>query len=503
MNFAATQESASGKKPVKTTNLAGGSAFKQDTKTELVSAVLTTFLAGSYYDTADTRMKRISELADTVAGTGADGQRFLCKLALYTRNRFHLRSVTHLLGAHIALLVDSHNVPEKRAFFKALAERPDDIVQTLSAYKSLYKGQPIPSALKRGFADKLTELSAYQLGKYKGGKGNLSLIDAVNICHPKGNEQLSALMNGTLESPETWEVLLSAAGSDPEKKSQVWADLVNEDKLGYMAALRNLRNISKQSDEATLDKVLNVIADPERVAKSKQLPFRFWSAYKVAQNEGLPRKVITALDTALDHAVANCPVLPGKTLVAVDFSGSMSASVNGRKDGTTCREIATLLGVICGRRMEADFCYFGDDTKFHGIHPTNSVMGQMEIISGFNQNYRRPHGQSADNTHVGHGTSIASILNRADKAYDRILIFSDMQAWSGSVAGSLSNYIRHFDAKPYIYSVDLRGHGTSPFNTGNSKLFQLAGFSDKIFDLIGASEQGTDAMLTAIEDVQL
>ena len=51
--------------------------------------------------------------------------------------------------------------------------------------------------------------------------------------------------------------------------------------MGYMALLRNLRNFDEAgiSDERARY-VREVLADPERVAKSRQFPYRFWSAYK-------------------------------------------------------------------------------------------------------------------------------------------------------------------------------------------------------------------------------
>jgi Uncharacterized protein containing a von Willebrand factor type A (vWA) domain len=92
--------------------------------------------------------------------------------------------------------------------------------------------------------------------------------------------------------------------------------------MGYMALIRNLNNLVKyQVSSETLKMAAERIANPEQVKKSKQLPFRFYTAY---QNVSGSRLLSDAISQAMDHAVANTPVFEGKTLVAVDCSGSMS-----------------------------------------------------------------------------------------------------------------------------------------------------------------------------------
>ena len=51
--------------------------------------------------------------------------------------------------------------------------------------------------------------------------------------------------------------------------------------MGYMALLRNLRNFDQAGiSRDTQMAVASTLADPEAVARSRQFPYRFWSAYK-------------------------------------------------------------------------------------------------------------------------------------------------------------------------------------------------------------------------------
>ncbi len=87
------------------------------------------------------------------------------------------------------------------------------------------------------------------------------------------------------------------------------------------------------------------------------------------------------------------------------------------------------------------------------------------------------------------------------KAYDRIVILSDMQGWIGGGAPTkaFARYKQRFGANPYLYSFDLQGYGSLQFP--EDKVFALAGFSDKVFDLMRVLETDRGAVVKAIEGV--
>lgn len=114
------------------------------------------------------------------------------------------------------------------------------------------------------------------------------------FVHPKAKDDgqqvlFDKIVKDELQTPYTWEVELSVLGQQKYesvalKKQAVkakWEELIMSNKLGYMAVLRNMRNILEAgvSNEA-LNKMCSYISNANAVANSRQLPFRFLSAYR-------------------------------------------------------------------------------------------------------------------------------------------------------------------------------------------------------------------------------
>src|SRR3954451_21080564 len=118
-----------------------------------------------------------------------------------------------------------------------------------------------------------------------------------------------------------------------------WQSVIGS--MGYMALLRNLRNF----DEAGVpdDVAASVparLADPEEVARSRQLPLRFLSAYRAVPS----LRWAWARDQALGLSLAGVPSPPGRTLVLVDRSGSMFGPLS-RRSQLNRADAAALFGV--------------------------------------------------------------------------------------------------------------------------------------------------------------
>src|SRR5262249_46756259 len=151
----------------------------------------------------------------------------------------------------------------------------------------------------------------YQLAKYRKTGAEISLVDAVNLVHPRHTPALKKLVDGTLAPAETWETKLTQAGAAAESedelaelKKETWERLIKNRKLGYFALLRNLRNILTVSPEAT-EEAIALLIDEKLISKSLVLPFRFLAAVEALQNTNLPRAgdVISALSVAVDKSL--------------------------------------------------------------------------------------------------------------------------------------------------------------------------------------------------------
>lgn len=459
-------------------NRAGGDAFTQSPQLELVSLLLTSFANEQYYRSSNDTFARIKELAER------NDKLFAAKAAVYARTKFGMRSITHVLAAELAPHLSG--TAWARDFYNAVIHRPDDMMEIMACYAARY-GRPT-NAMKKGFAKAFDKFGGYQLGKYRGERRDFSLVDIVNLVHPvptlKNAAALTALVKDELRSVDTWESRLTkagqAAGSEEEKaafKRDVWVQLIRERKLGYFALLRNLRNILEQAPDV-LGEALEMLTDERLVRRSLVLPFRFLTAYEevktLAGTEGT-RETLVALSRATDLALDNVPRFRGKTLVALDVSGSME----GRPAA-----IGSLFSAILAKACNADLLQFSDHARYVAVNPADSTLTIAESIR-----------------FASGGTDFHSIFRKCNKAYDRIVVLSDMQGWIGqhTPVKTFEDYRRRTGANPHLYSFDLNGYGNMQFP--QNKVYCLAGFSDKVFDIMSLLETDRDALVREINKI--
>jgi 60 kDa SS-A/Ro ribonucleoprotein len=462
----------------KTVNKAGGEAYSQTPELEFISILLTTFLKDQFYSSENDTTQRIKALIQQIPN-----KEFVAKAALYARNEFGMRSVSHVVAAEIARHVKG--ATWTKTFFNKIVHRPDDMMEILSYYWANYD-KKTPNSIKKGFALALANLDEYKLAKYKKSGAEVSLVDVVNICHPKSNPGLEKLMKGTLKPAETWENKLSNAGkgkTTEEKatlKSYAWVSLLKEKKLGYFALLRNLRNIISQSPEM-VELACEQLTDSNLIKKSLVLPFRFTTAMKeIEQIEGKDaRKVISAISQAVDISCRNVPKFDGETLVVLDTSGSMEGKP---------MDVGSLFTAILAKSNDADIMLFSDDATYASYNPGDST---TTLVQGIKR-IMRPG-----------GTNFNSIFPKCNKKYDRIIILSDMQGWVGynTPKVEFNRYKEKYSANPKIYSFDLQNYGTMQFPEDN--VFCIAGWSDKIFDVMKLMETDKNALITTINGINI
>ena len=482
----------------KTVNREGFPAYKMEDRDQLVTAVLTTMFGESkFYGSTD---GDIFVLATIIAENDPG---FLCKLACYARNEFNMRSVSHVLACIIA-----HDAREyTRATIRNIIVRPDDITEIMACYLQMY-GKPFPNALKKEIAVQIQKFDEYKLAKYDSRHMSMKFRDVLRITHPtpkdKQTEELfRKVLDDTLETPYTWETELSEKGNTKE----VWDELIASGKVGYMALLRNMRNIIKSG--ADIDPVLEVIADEERVKKSRQLPFRFYSAYKMLEYDNLMTPEIhRALEKALTYSLQNMEIIPGRTLIAVDVSGSMTYPIS-RKSSVKCMDIAALLGAMASHICEdATVCYFDYAEKWSCLPGELGYMikhyGKYDSILEICRNSDFNGGGTQMNLPMLY--ALNDDKTARIRPFDRVIYFSDNMcnySTNGlrSVQGHIDKYREKYNPDFWVHGVDLQGYGTQQFC---GKRFNLiAGWSEKVLDFILLAERGTGTLIQAIEDYEI
>lgn len=463
------------------TNLAGGQAFEQSNRAELVTMLLTSFLDDQYYRTGNDTAKRIRALVNEIPD-----KEFVAKAALYARNEAGMRSVSHLVAGELAHSVKGQEWTKR--FLEKVVYRVDDVLEIL-AYTLAVHGKPIPNSMKKGLGKALARFDKYQLAKYRKSSAELKLVDAVNLLHPPHTGAIGQLVNGELAPANTWETNLTRAGqeasSETEKqtnKARAWADLIRGKKIGYFALLRNLRNILEQAPGLT-DETVKLLTDETLIRKSKVLPFRFRTALDALEQADLDRslrqKVVSALSLAVDTSLANAPRFDGRTLIALDCSGSMI--------GKTIK-IGSLFASVLYKTNDADLMLFSGDAKWL---PVNSDDATLTIA------------QRLEEKAQWGGTNFHCIFQRARQPYDRIVILSDMQAWMGYYCPSdaFDRYVKKVGRRPKVYSFDLAGYGSLQFPERD--VYAMAGFSDKTMETMGFLEQEKNTLIREIETIQI
>lgn len=467
-----------------TVNLAGGDAYTQDAKLALASLVTTNMVRDQYYRSADQGLAELRALLAQVDPV------FAAKAAIYARNEDGIRSITHAVAGEIAHTVKGAEWTKR--FYDKVVRRPDDATEILAYYMSNY-GKPVPNSLKKGLGAALGKFDRYQIAKYRGEGKTISLVDVVNICHPKPSEKnadaLRDLVADKLRSEGTWEVAVSQAGNSEDKataKAEAWETLLRERKIGYFALLKNLRNIAEQAPEL-VSLACDLLVDEHLISTSLVLPFRYLTALRQLEAYPVYKR---ALSRALDLSLGNMPEF-GKALIAVDGSGSMSSPLAGNPE-LMCKSVGSLFAAALYKKNLSDVIVFGSTAgRVTGLNPDDSTLTLAEQIN---------------RTCFGHSTNFHAIFEAAGTTkYETVIIFSDMQAWvdygwSQTHPGdAFANYKRRSKAQPTVFAFDLAGYGSAQFPAKD--VFQLSGFSDSTLKLMSEFKEDRNALVTKIEQV--
>jgi hypothetical protein len=499
-------------KPADVVNHEGAAAAALTPAVELYAAVATAALNDQFYEKADTRLLRLRELvAQNEPG-------FVARLAVYAREKMYLRSVPLVLCVELAQVHRGDNLVSR--LVGRVVQRADEITELLAFYAlaNQRKGPKtlnrLSKQLQKGLALAFNRFDGYQLAKYDR-PGLVRLRDALFLVHPQAKSPaqqalFDQLVRGELPTPYTWETELSALGQqtftdEAERQTAFrlkWEELIVSGKLGYMALLRNLRNILEaEVSAAAVEQVVAALTEPAAVRRSKQLPFRFLAAYRelLAVRSGHVARLLTALETAIAHSVDNLRGFAAHTrvVVACDVSGSMQQPVSARSK-VLYYDIGLVLGMLLQSRCANVVTgIFGNTWK-------RIALPQQGVLANVQELYRRE-------GEVGYSTNgylVVQDLIRYREQVDKVMIFTDCQLWDSTnmgenIAKEWRQYRRTVAPKARLYLFDLAGHGTAPLQVREQDgVALIAGWSDKVFEVLEALENGGSA-LTEIEQLEL
>ena len=493
-------------------NYEGAKAYAMTPELELYTAVVTASLSDTFYEKQDERTDRIAQLIGKVS------PEFVARLAVYTRTVMHLRSIPLLLLVELAKVHNGDNLVA-RAVEKTVL-RADEIMELLMCYqwrnpssdprKKLGKlSRQIQNGLQRAF----NRFDEYQFAKYDRDNLEVKLRDALFLVHPKAKDEqqqaiFDKIVNRELEIPYTWETELSALGqqqfgSEELKQAafrEKWEELINSGKLGYMALMRNLRNMLQIGvSPAEMQVVAGRLADAEQVARSRQLPFRYLAAYRELEkvNSANVAELMNALEAAVKHSAANIDGLDENTrvLLACDVSGSMSTPISPRSSVRNY-DIGIMLAMLlrnCCKQVVSGI--FGNEWKVVNMPSDNILMASRQMERLCNS--------------VGYSTNGYKVIDwliENNMVMDKVMMFTDMQMWDSTgryknFENSWKNY-KKMAPQAKLYLFDLVGYGQLPMRLTKPDVYLIAGWSDRVFDVLSAIDKGEDA-LVAINSIDV
>ena len=472
-----------------TTNNESGLAYQLAPRERLYQRVLTCFFGEKkFYGNQDDEIKNDIKLV------AKEDPEYILKLASYARNEMYLRTIPQVL------LVECANLPEFKGtglinkYTKQIVQRADEITEVLAYQLETHK-KPIPNSLIRGLKEVFEKFSAYQLSKYKASGAKVKLKDAVRMIHPKpADKERSKIYNDivkdTLTPARTWEHELMTKGASKE----TWDGIIPI--MGYMALLRNLRNFVKH--DANLVPVIAKLTDPEQVARSKQYPFRFFSAYReLEKGEHTNNSVLNAINDAMELSTVNIPVIKGTTFMSSDLSGSMDSSIS-EKSKVTQKDIGCIMQAITLKVSEKTICSgFGEKFEVINLSQRSTILDNMNKIK---------------NLRVGHSTNgykALQYLNNFKILVDRIMIFTDEEMydsdehsfWGRSEESTFKdewNEYKQINPKAKLYVFNLAGYGTTVVSPKDPNVALISGWSEKILNFVELFEANRLSMLGRI-----
>lgn len=475
----------------------GGIAYSLDAKSELFTLAVTSMVAEStFYEAAKDRDERLRGLIAAVLVEDPD---WLQRFIPYLRQTMNMRSAPVVLACEAAraarsLKVDGFNI--RRAVASACL-RPDEPAEVLGYWLQKF-GRPLPVPVKRGLADAAVRLYSQKAALKYDGNGGIRMGDVVALCHPKPQSaEQDALFRAligrrlkhsdpipsnltTLQADASLHALpiekrrellteperLADAGLTWERLSgwlqgpmdaEAWGAIIPS--MGAMALTRNLRNFDDAgiSHEA-FEVVARRLSDAAEIRRSRQFPYRFWTAYReIGTTRWAP-----VLEAALRHSVTNLPRLRGRTLVLVDVSGSMTDKVSNRSSVSRWEVGAVFAGAMVQACDEVTLVPFATHSARTVLAKTTDILNVAKSLAEVQAS-----GQ------LNHGTNIWQSVRAHYAGHDRVCIFTDMQAHDDPEVRDV----------PLIYAFDLAGYGRTGLSCGPGR-YQFAGFTDAVFEMM-------------------
>lgn len=499
-----------------TCNRAGGAAYSLENRAALTQLAVTGCFNDTFYATAQDQVTDVLRLAESV------DTEYLANLAVYARQKGYMKDAPALLLALVAA--------RDTALLSRVFGRVVDNGKMLRNFAQMIRSgvvgrKSLGTRPKKLVADWLNAASDAQLLAASVGNAP-SLGDVIRLAHPKAKDETRAAMLGWLAGRPVEASKLPALVRDLEAFRQgsslempkVSFELLTSLQLSkadwttiacnasWQQTRMNLNTFLRQGvfeDKAMVELVAGRLRDAEQVGKARVFPYQLLAAY-LNVNTDMPKKIVNALQDAMELAVANVPEFGVEAEVLVDVSGSMRSPVTGHRPGSTtkvrCVDVAGLFASAVLRRND-DAIVTPFDTRVHAanLNARDSVVTNAEKLARFG----------------GGGTDCSCALrelNRRESRARLVIYVSDNESWlnnrgwgrATAVMEEWAKYKRRVKGAKLV-CIDITPNTTAQAQEAHD-ILNVGGFSDEVFNLVGKFARGEmteDHWVDEIEKVEL
>lgn len=219
------------------------------------------------------------------------------------------------------------------------------------------------------------------------------------------------------------------------------------------------------------------------------MPYQIYCAY-VMIKDICNFKLMSAIDEAFTIAIGNMPDLAGSSLIILDVSGSMSNPVSSHSRVSILEMSAVYAActyLACRNSgVDCDVIKFGTTAGFDkDILPSMSAMGIVNILCDKTRNDK-----------YGYGTYIYNAMELIDKKYDRVFVFSDLQAcapvkfwWEEPKSDSVKDMLNRTGIDK-LYSFDLGTYSNTSLNSNDPRIHFMTAIDENVLKFIRLIEEG-------------
>ncbi|WP_434576981.1 TROVE domain-containing protein [Thermoanaerobacterium thermosaccharolyticum] len=481
-----------------TVNREGYPAYTRSLEEQYLQTLLTNTIGNTFYADSDTLLSEANALHDQMLERNPE---FVAKALIFARNKGLMR-LQPIFGLAKLSSVSTELFSK---IFNNVILIPSDLQDFMVILEGQGRGQG-GRAVKRQATQFLNTVSEYWAIKYNGRGRGYSLGDIVKTVHPKpindkqkaifaylvGKEydktqvpQISAYETLKKTTNTREQIALIQEGKLPHEvvtgvikpDKEIWNAILHQ--MPIFALLRNLNTLDRAGilDE-NREYIKSVLNDPERLAKSKILPFRFVTAFYQVEKAWIKDLLQQAVEMTFD----NLPEISGKTAVFLDVSGSMKGDY---------LRIGSVFALALYKKTKGNGIFWTFDTRVYDPQPSmyDSILTQAERIEA----------------RGGTDTGAPVEKLRKDNVYvDNIIIITDEQQNTGSpFYKELEKYRRSINPNTKAFVIDIAPYRSSMVPPTDKNTHYIYGWSETVLEYIAMSIKGYGNMIEDIDKIEI